>query len=438
MLMIIPGLLILIYSLSDFKKALKLFLLYEMIWYPSAELFSLGGERSLTIGFFMTFALSLNFFFLRGGIYKIKKSRFPLWKPFVFLGFSYILTPFFSYAGFEAEIFRAVIILFQNFFIVIVIWCTFTTRKDYSRLFAGLIITYFFSSIYGFVEYLIKYNPLAVYKSRLSTEGIEFYSISGARGYRLMATFEHPIAAGMMFALFVIFSLVYISKNNKWNNYSIIICAVLSTACIILSKMRAGLVFAFVGALSVVDFKKKKFYKILFVSLLGLILVSPLLIENQTIFLSIFNQKAQGQIGGSSLEQRLGQLEAVINLLKLSPIAGLGEKFQKSLVNYNTVKALGYESVWLEQTAKHGIIGVLANLVLAYYSVIKIPRQYKSRPAFFLALSFWITYSMTIVTSFRMDIYYLIYFYFIRFMGKENIQIHNHNIDASIINKCKE
>ena len=420
MILIIPGIFILIYSFKNFKRAITLFLVYEMFWYSSAKVIDLGTDKSITIGFLMTFVLTLNFLFLRGGFRIIRNTDFPFYRPFILMSFSFLISTFFSRAGFAAEIFRALVILFQSYYIVIVIWYAFSDINEYNKVLKMLLSAHIISCLYGLVEYVIKYNPLAIYKSSLSTTGIEFYDLSRARGYRLMATFEHPIAAGMMFALFLIFAtvLLFNHKKNIKKNYKLAVGILLSSICILLTKMRAGIVFAFVGVLSVVNLKRKSFYKKILIVFVALLIISPIILKNKNIILSLFVKSAQTQVGGSSFQQRMQQLRAVLNLLKLSPITGLGEKFQQYINNYDTYMALGYESVWLEQTAKHGIIGIIANLYLAYYSIIKIPKKYQSRPAFFLAFAFWLTYSMTIITSFRMDIYYLIYFYFLKFSNK--------------------
>ena len=41
----------------------------------------------------------------------------------------------------------------------------------------------------------------------------------------------------------------------------------------------------------------------------------------------------------------------------------------------NSAQALDFESLWFEQMAKHGVIGVTAYIVMIYYAVCKIPKK---------------------------------------------------------------
>ena len=275
--------------------------------------------------------------------------------------------------------------------------------------------------MYGIFEYYTKTNPFIDYKNDLLDGGIVLYSSTSQalkRGYRLISVMEHPIGAGMTLALFVIFIcvtlVIYNEKFPRYYKFISIFSAILCVLCVILTKMRSCILFLIIGLMATINFNKKKFYKFI---LLGIILIGfayPLLNDNINIFLSLFNKSAQKSVGGSSWEQRLSQLDAVVSLLKMSPIGGLGEKFESIVVNQYTVAALGYESVWFIQMTRHGIVGIFANLFLAYYSVIKIPGRYHSKPVFFLSLSYWIVYTLTSIPSFRTELYYLLLFYFIK------------------------
>jgi hypothetical protein len=64
--------------------------------------------------------------------------------------------------------------------------------------------------------------------------------------------------------------------------------------------------------------------------------------------------------------------------------------------------------------AKHGLVGVLAYVYMIFYSLIKVPKEYKSKQVFFISLAYWGTYTLTSTPYFRIYLYYLALFYFIK------------------------
>lgn len=411
------ALLILLYSFINLKKGFVLYLMFQIVGLTST-VFLKFGSVNITIGMFMDLFYLLAYCCKHN---RFKSIVFPWRRPFFVILFSWILTCFFSVAGFVGEFTRACSNLLQDIVFIWLIWKMIDTRKDLLLLIKGMTVTFFVTSLYGLYEYIAKTNPIVNYKSTLVDGGITLYANTveaAARGYRMISFMEHPIGAGMTFALFVTFVLVsnlcYREKYTK--NYKIftVFVLVLCILCVILSKMRSPLVFLFIATLGVVDFRKIKFYKLLLICLVGTVAIMPFMGNYINIFLGIFSEKASTKIGGSSIEQRLSQLSAVWHLMLMSPIGGLGEKFKNFISNQYTRAALSYESVWFEQMVKHGIVGVIANVYLAYYTVIKIPRIYKSRQAFFLGLAYWITYSLTSIPAFRVSLFYLLLFYFIK------------------------
>ena len=75
---------------------------------------------------------------------------------------------------------------------------------------------------------------------------------------------------------------------------------------------------------------------------------------------------------------------------------------------------LGRESMWFSILPELGIIGIIANLYLAYFSLIKIPIQYKSWPVFFICLAYWVVGSITSLPGMKMHLYYIIIFLIIK------------------------
>ena len=127
-------------------------------------------------------------------------------------------------------------------------------------------------------------------------------------------------------------------------------------------------------------------------------------------FLSIFSSKAQENVGGSGSEMRIEQLSAAFLLMLQSPICGLGFKFLNVLNNTLADSLLGSESMWFTILPTFGLLGIIANLILAYYSIVIIPKKYHSRELFFFTLAYWVVGSLTSLPGLKMYYYYFVMF----------------------------
>ena len=170
----------------------------------------------------------------------------------------------------------------------------------------------------------------------------------------------------------------------------------------------------FIASLSIVDFRKKKFWKFIAGSLIVLVIVFPFIIGKIGLLLSMFSSKYAGAVSGSSASMRFDQLAAIFQIMLLSPITGLGENFQRFYTGVYAPRAMGYESLWFEQKAKHGMLGVLAYIFMIYYSVYVLSKRYKSKELLFISLAYWVTYTLTSTPYFRIYFLYAILFYYIK------------------------
>ena len=379
--------------------------------------------------------------------YYLKKQRikhcgksFPYLLPMALISFSLLFSCFFSVAGFASEFTRAISIIIQTVVEIWLIWELVETKNDYKFVINGYIILFFIAALYGLYEYASASNPFLDYKVQLSKGAIKTYLTTGAqglRGYRLVSIFDHPIGAGMNFGLFAIFifSCWLIFSEKKMNNSLAILTVGLGAPCILLTKMRSAIFFTVIAAFMFADWrlfgKKRFYYAVLFIAI-GAILAYPLIYSNLNIILSFFSSTAQDKIKGSNAGMRYNQLKAAFNLMMMSPIGGLGEKFENYISNEFTVASLDYESIWFEQMTKHGIVGVLAYIYMIYVSVVKLPKLYHSKPLFFLNLSFWLTYTLTSVPAFSMPMFYTVQFYYIKNSRNYiNRRIHHDQISNS-------
>ena len=268
MILIAIGLAITLFAFIDYKNALILYLMYQVIWHPTATLVQLNGIPTINIAMFMNTVFA-GIYIVKGNRVRKAKTVFPLSVPLCFVLISYFITCFFSIAGFKREFTRAISIIAQEYFLLGILWEVIETKKDMQKLTKGLTVMLFGAGLYSLLEYLLKDNPLVNYKSSLNEAGIVLYSTTKEalrRGYRVVSFFEHPIGAGMTMALFVIYVLIsfVVYKKHVSGVYKLLSYAgcALCALGVALTKMRSCLVFLIISLLGIIDLKNKRFYKV--------------------------------------------------------------------------------------------------------------------------------------------------------------------------------
>jgi len=390
-----------------------------MVLVQNITIVSIPGVPLLTLEVFLTLYFVIAFLVKRKHLV-VDSAPFPFKKPFVFLACSWTLSTLFAYVGFGEAFSQYLRDVCQDLLLVVMMWLLLRTEKDFLFVFKGLIIVFFISCIYGIYENSIQVNPLADYELTLNADlsrQIDFdYSDDVLRGYRIKSIFEHAIGAGIMWAM-CFFMVIYVWMKSKIKlpyKYFSLITALLSVACLFYSRSRGPIVFLLISCLGLIDFRRKRFY---FATAILLVLSFVLWSEFSQFsdnITSLFSSKVQSRIGGSSANMRLDQLGAAILLMKDSPLIGLGYKYLNTMNSLLTERLLGGESLWFTILPQFGIIGIVANLIMAYYSIIKIPSLYKSKEILFLSLAYWITASLTSTPGLKMFFYYFVYFFLIK------------------------
>ena len=404
------GILILLYSCLNFKKGFLLYLLFQIFWFPNGKMINITGLPSVPLYFIMSLGF-IAIYILKGG-FKAKLVSFPFMVPLSILSISRILTCFTSLEGFSSELTRAAGFVTGSFIEVILIWRIVQEEKDINYLMKRYGIVFLFACLYGLIEYYLKDNPLVAFKSALTPEGINTYGMDRFRGYRLMSFFEHPIGAGMTFGLFSVLAVYYWIQKKR--DYFYVLVALLSILCVTLTKMRSSILFTIIAFLAVIDFSNKKFYKIIFIAVIGAVAAYPLYKDYLDVFFSLFSSTAQKAIGGSNFDMRLTQFTTSINIMKNSFWLGLGEQCASHLPKALIADALGFESIWFEAMSRFGLVGVIGNIIFLIYMIILVPRKYKCKQAFWLGLAYWVTYTLSSTPFFRMSLFYFAYFSFIK------------------------
>lgn len=413
----IVAMLCILACMHDFKKGYSIFLIFQMFWYQST-IFMIGSFNLTTYVFCPTIIF---FIYLHKRInFKESNIHCPYNLAFIGVVISFFVTSVFAYAGFVTELSRSISIILRTYLLIWISWNVFDDKNDFKYLYKLLTYLFLFATVYGLIEYATHLNVLLDYKISMSGDSLHKYDENNLRGYRLTSIFEHPIGAGMNFGLFSMFTFTsWIKYNEKLPNYKLaIIVALLCIPCILLTKMRSAIVFTVLLSLSFIDFKffkRKKSYILIAIVIFALPFMWNVVQDNLYIITSIFTSKVRNtQVGGSSTEMRLEQLDAAINLMKMSPIGGLGETFKGLLINQYTILSREFESIWLEQIAMHGIFGICTTIILIIWTTIVVPLKYKSYSAFVFAGAYWLTYTMSSVPSFRIVLLYLAEFYFIK------------------------
>ena len=411
MIFLLIGLFIIIIGTINFKKGFYFFLFYKVLLVTNITVLSIPGIPLLTLDMFLTAVFLLLYFF------KVQKMQleyvpFPYSKPFKWMAFSYFLSTLFAYIGFIGAFSQYIGQVLTEFIFAWLMW-KIINRKDIEYIIKGLAFMFLLSCVYAFYEKFTHTNPIQNYELTLVTDksrAIDFLVTDDInRGYRVQSFFEHAIGAGMNWGMFVVlyFTLTIIYKYKMWNKLCLI-TAILCIPCIFFSNARGPLVFLMVSALSIIDLKNKKFYKLFVVGVVLFVVAFPLFSEYFDNLLSIFDSKAQDKVGGSNAEMRFDQLSASIELMMQSPLFGLGYKFMNVLHTSLVSRLLGLESIWFRVMTQFGLLGTFVNLMLSYYSLIKVPIKYKSKPLLFFSLAYWITSSLTSVPGMLIYLYYLI------------------------------
>lgn len=424
MFFILLGALILITGIFNYKRGFYLFLFYKLVLVTNITVIALPGVPLVTLDVFMTMMFFCLYYRSRNNI-QLEQQPFPYKQPFLLIVFSYFLSTVFAYVGFVSAFSQFIGQAICEFAFAWLMWKVID-KDDITYLIKGFTFMLLLSCIYGFYEKLFQNNPIVEYEMSMmsdSDRAIDFLVEDDLnRGYRVQSFFEHAIGGGINWGMFAVFAFsmlwVYRIAIPQKNKFSLLFTAILCIPCIFFANNRGAIVFFFIALLSLVNLKDTKFYFRIIMAVALFLLLAPLFSDYTNNIMSLFDSKAQEKVGGSNAEMRFEQLAAAIELMKMSPIVGLGYKFMNVMHTGLVAALLGLESMWIRILTQFGMLGVVANLYLAYYSLIKIPKLYKSRPLFFFSLAYWVTASLTSVPGMKMYFYYFALIVFIK-MSKE-------------------
>lgn len=419
MIFALIGIFLIIYSFKNFKKAFLWLLVFKLFLVTNITVIAIPGIPLLKWNMFLIAVFFIQYLIKEKHL-KTESVPFPYERPFKFLIISWFLSTIFAYIGFIGAVSQFIGTVFEELVIVWLIWKLIDVRKDIPFILKWFSIAFFFISLYGFYEHQVQANPLVEYEATIVGDDdrsvVLTYDAEIGRGYRVQSVFEHAIGAGINWSLYLIFVFsLWINYQYKFNKrLFVFISALLCIPCIFFTNSRGPILFAMIALLSVINMKSKKMFYLLIVCLIGIVLISPILGDYATNIYSIFDSKAQEEVGGSNAEMRFEQLAAAIALMQQSPILGFGFKFLNEMNNTLTSALLGLESMWFGILTQFGLLGVIVNIYYAYYSLYLIPLRFRSKSVLFISLAYWIVASATSVPGMHMYLYYLFIIIFIK------------------------
>lgn len=420
MIFTVIGILILLYGFYDLKKGFLAFLVFKIILVTNITLVSLPGVPLLTLDMFLTMAY-FGLFMVRRKNLSYTHVPFPYKKPFILLMISWTISTIFAYVGVKSAFSALIGQICQDVVMIWLLWLLVEDEEDYDFLIKWFTAVFFISCVYGFFEKMTFTNPLMEYEISLvgDDERAINFSYEGDEnrgGWRVQSVFSHAIGAGINWAMFFcwILTLIYVKRYNRVNLTSSLIVAVLCIPCILFTSSRSPLVFLAISSLCFVNFKNKNFVKAFIAGVVLVIALSPFFAEYANNILSLVDDKAAAEVGGSDADMRMGQLAASAALMSMSPIYGLGYKFMNEMRLMLVDDLMGLESMWFRIMTQFGIIGIVVNLIFAYFSLVRIPLKYRSPQIFFISLAYWVVGTITSVPGMLMYMYYLIIFMWIK------------------------
>ena len=209
MIFTIIGIILIIYSFINFKKAFLWFLVFKLFLVTNITVVAVPGLPLFTLELFLTIIFFIQFYRTRKRVSEYVK--FPYKRPMIFILVSWALSTIFAYIGFIGAFSQFLKDIFQQIIFIWMLWELIDVKKDLGFILKWFTIAFFFICVYGFYEHQIQSNPLVEYEASLigdSDRAINWtYDADIERGYRTQSVFEHAIGAGINWAMYIVFIL---------------------------------------------------------------------------------------------------------------------------------------------------------------------------------------------------------------------------------------
>ncbi len=387
---------------------------------PSLELPFLGldaTETSIVFAFFFTLANSKN-------INKIKKIDYSPIIPFIVLYALLFSLSFFSSrlvpSGFFVKYFIRYIIL--TFYIPMCIYTLVCSRPNLlNRINKTMVFVITIVTLYGlFLTLTSGANP---YVDLLKSEMHLMEARSGNPEGRLFGIISSVFLHQMSFGVFLGFSfclLLYERKRLKITSFTFWLLISLVLLCTIVCGVRSSLA-ALMGTGAVYLLLKRKAKLLLMTAILvGIVMVLISHIPALDSYIGSMFKIDSDDVSGSSITQRLAQLEASVFEIRENLLFGNGyawHSYYLFMNDYAHPLLHGWESLLFVTITDSGFVGVLVWLIFIVYFYFKNRHDI----AIVCLFSFFILYSLA-TGSFGEEMFYVFYVIFLCTRNLENME----------------
>lgn len=359
--------------------------------------------------------------------HRIKKNNAPfaLHNVLKYTVISTILTAVFllSFSAAYKELITAFNTIVGIFTVLYLLDKEIETSEDIHSICKVLFLFISISIIYGVYTIVTVSNPIIEWEQSFIPESMSNKLVDSTETYRGVKA-QSFFGGATQFAAFVymtaiVFLAIKMKNAKRLTSVSIIVLIIAVMICF-LSKTRASIFAALCATLYLV-YKQNATTKmrIFMILLLFLPIVFPFFAENISFLTSIYDTRAQDDVGGSSMEMRLIQARIVGEIFSSNPLFGLGTTGAFAISNMNIDGLYGAESVWFHLLINRGLIGVLVYLYIFYYTVKSISRE--RRTYMIMAAIFWLTLH-TLSTTGLSEYFYLFVFLLLKKLDDINLK----------------
>lgn len=267
----------------------------------------------------------------------------------------------------------------EMFWFGLLVWNNLTDTKDYNIFINKLYKCILFLTIYGLIEFFTKTNLYIELFAKSFPDTILdakmfLYEQRGILTGRIRGTTEHPLTWGQRCATIFMFLFFF---RNKFSKKRIIIIESLLFINIVLTGSRSAIVpIVLFLLISLFSYYRKHLKKLITISaflLIGGIIISPTIRDNETIktiqaFVFFWDEEKskEAEIKGSSVSLRIEQLEEALYAIDKKFYYGFGYGYVTNMDEDHYLREflLGFESVALKVLVEQGSIGFMLYLVL--------------------------------------------------------------------------
>ncbi|AXF05537.1 O-antigen ligase family protein [Paraburkholderia hospita] len=301
--------------------------------------------------------------------FQIRKTSFPLTRPFVLLGAAYLAAFALNPATWSSDAVTALMDFSELFFPCYFIWYFCKSPDEAERVLKCFYVVGVLVSLYGTFAYLMHFNPYFDYLKQTTPTGrvaATDYNDS-LRGLRAVGTLSHPITYGAFQTMTFLVGVFLMRGNRSAVRLLLFLGAqMILFAGIVVTNSRTPLVYAFLSLLIFTCFARVR-DKILVAQIAVVALVIGSLVgleyvEKLADFVSsVASDSSTSSQNGSSLQMRAGQLLVAWKFFTNAPIFGGGVSATRSIIASGAYPDFyNAESALFQWAIDLGIVGLAA------------------------------------------------------------------------------